>query len=483
MKLHSIVFSGALALPVLCCPAQSQFAAGSVYLMSAGLPQPPNLAYPGIRRVDPFTGATTPFLQFSSNVVYQDSAKYDPYRDRIVLFGVLGPTPIPAVHAVDAAGNWTTLSNTSLVRLAPRGDGKIYGYKAGALGITLQQIFYLDAANQEQVLLDVGGAAPWLLAGGTPLAGDPIRAMIYEPAENALFLALLGDNATPNCGAPAFDVSIRKLPLTADGTALRAPAVCSSFSVSAVAAVYEAPLGFSYGPEGGLVLAVKSNWSGAEPRLLSVDPVTAAMTPFAVVGPYTGDIAFACGAYCPTTGRALILDDFNDVFRTFAPGQTGPGTVLAPYGSPAFAFGSDSLFVVGPIGPGATLSADVDGVSVSAGGVQQLTFAPGPAFGGDLYLIAGSLTGWSPGFQVGGIAVPLNYDAYTDLTLLLANSPFLVNTAGLMPPSGVITAQIVLPPGVLLGLGGLVLHHAGMTADNPTTFTHASNPLPLTLLP
>jgi hypothetical protein len=467
-----------------CLPGQSQFPSGAMYLMSAVLDLPPNQIYPGIRRVDPFTGATFPLIQFTSNAVYPASAAYDPYRDRIIAYCTLGTTnPNPQLQAIDAAGGHTTLSASYLVRLAPRGDGKIYGYKAGAAGNDLQKIFYLDAANQEHVLLDVGGASPWLLFGGAPAFGDPIRATIYDPVENALFLALNGDNTTPACGAPSFNVSIRKLPLTTSGTALRAPAVCAEFDVAGTYGFDELPLGFSYGPEGSLVLCVHASTSGAMPRFLRIDPTTTQITPFAIVGPYYGDVAIACGAYSPLTGRALMLDGGNDVFRAYAPGQSGGGQQLASYGPPGLGNAVDTLFVVGAIGPTPSLRADVPSVSSSAGGVQNLVFAPGTAFAGDLYLIAGSVTGWAPGFQLGSFHVPMNYDAYTDLSLQLANTAFFVDTAGVLGPTGVVQAQIVLPPGVLTALAGLSLHHVAFAADSPAVFTHVSNAAPLLLLP
>jgi hypothetical protein len=463
--------------------AQSQFPCGGVYLMSAILELPPNNWYPGIRRVDPFTGATFPYVQFTSNNVYPCSAAYDPFRDRIVVFATMPASAQPQVYALDAAGTPTLLSSTILMRLAPRGDGKIYGYKAAAPHPLLQQIFYLDAANQEQVLLDVGGGSPWLLHGGQPLLGDPIRSILYEPNENALFLALLGDNVMPGCTAPGFQISVRKLPLTNDGTALRAPATCSDFDVGSVANVFELPLGFSYGPNGSLVLPVYVNTSGAMPRILQLDPTTMQLAPFATVGPYTGDLGISSGCYCPTTGKVLMLDNYNDRFRSFGLGDSGGGTPLASYGPAGVGGAFDTLFVTGPIGPSQTLSADNGGLSTSLGGVQTLSFHPGPAFANDLYLIVGSMTGWSPGFTLGAHHVPLNLDAYTDLTVSLANSPVLVNTSGVLGPSGAITANIVLPPGVLVGLTGLVLHHAAITADPGPVFRHASNAVPLLLLP
>ncbi len=475
------------AIAVAASPAQSQFDYGAVYLMSVYHAPAGGSPYPGIARVDPTTGAVTPFVQFSTSA-YQASAVYDPYRDRIVAFCGVGSMVNPAVMAFDASGNATQIANTNLVRLAARGDGKIYGYKAGAQLPTVQQIFYVDANGQEQTLLDVGGAAPWLWNGGVQVfSGDPIRAMIYEPRENALFIAFHGDNTVPDCdGIPSFDVSIRKVPLTADGTALRAPATCSSYDVAGNATlptVDERPYGFCYGPNGTLVLTVYANWSGAMARFVQVEPVFGQITPFVTVGPYYGDIAIAAGVYSPLTDRALLLDGFNDVWRSFVPGTSGSGQVLAPYGSTGLGATSDSMFVVTPIGNGFSLTADTTSLSVTGGGVQNLDFHPGVAFANHIHLIVGSLSGWAPGFTFGGAHIPLNIDWYSDFTLSAANSAFLVNTLGFLAANGTTAAQVNYPAGVLVGLQGTTMQHAAIAFDGTLAIVHVSNPVALQLLP
>lgn len=467
--------------------AQSQFDFGSVYLMSSYHYPPSGVFYPGIARIDPVTGVATQLVQFGSNSVPAASAAYDPFRDRIVAFCTIGG-PNPALWAIDAAGNSTVVSNSYLVRIAPRGDGKIYGYKAGAGHPTVQQIYYVDAAGQEHVLLDVGGAAPWQLNGGVTFNdNDPIRAMIYEPTENALFLALYGSNLVPDCGSPSFDVSIRKLPLTADGTALRAPATCNEYDVGGSVpglTIFETPVGFSYGPQGKLVLGVHANWFGAMPRMLQIDPATAGITPFATFGPFTGDINFGCCAYSPLTGEAMVLEGGNDVWRGFTPGAVGGGRVFGSYGSSGFGGGpGDTLFVVAPIGNGYTLTGDTAAISVANGGVQNLDFHPGAAFANHLHLILGSLSGWAPGFAFAGAHIPLNLDWYTGFTLDAVNSVFLVNTLGLIGPGGTSLAQLNFPAGVLNGLTGLTMHHAALALDGSLQIVHVSNPLPLQLLP
>ena len=76
------------------------------------------------------------------------------------------------------------------------------------------------------------------------------------------------------------------------------------------------------------------------------------------------------------------------------------------------------------------LSVDVVQLSDAAGGSVNFSLQPGPDFGGDFYFLGGSFSGTSPGFPFGGAIIPLNYDAYTLLTLLNANLPPFTNTFG-----------------------------------------------------
>lgn len=486
---HSLPRIGLAAATVVLTAAATlaqQFAPGSVYLYSGGLPQPPNQLYSGMVRVDASTGAVTPFWTAPTGLsVTTGRAAYDPFRDRIVLANLqLSGLPL-GVYTLDAAANVALLAASPMLTIAPRGDGLLYGSRGTGAPNFWQEIDYLDAANTLHTLLDVGGSQPWRLLGGAAVFGSGVRTMIYEPRENALFLVLSGDYQSPNCaGVTGGDITIHKLPLLANGAALRAPSTCTTFSVSSIANSAEYPLQWSYGPFGDLALSVQTTWSGAQPRFVRVDPGSGAASAFVTTGPYLGDQGIQCGVYCPLQGRFLLWDGNNDEFRSFAPLSSGAGTVLGSYGSPGLGAGQSQMLVVGPIGPQATLSADVYSVSTSLGGVQQLTFSPGPSQAGNQYLIAGTLSGWWPGLPLGpGLVMPINYDAFTSLTVQLANSPLLVNTAGVFGPSGSIQASVVVPPGVLSPLSGFTLHFAGVAATPASMFTMVSNPVPLVLTP
>jgi hypothetical protein len=117
------------------------------------------------------------------------------------------------------------------------------------------------------------------------------------------------------------------------------------------------------------------------------------------------------------------------------------------------------------------LAADVARVSLAAGGTVTFTLR---ATDGVpplcLYALVGSSSGTSPGFTIGlnAVHVPLNPDPYFDATLLLLNQPPFVGTFGTFGPSGIATAQFVIPAGLSPTLAGTTLHHAFL-AVNPVS--------------
>ena len=124
-------------------------------------------------------------------------------------------------------------------------------------------------------------------------------------------------------------------------------------------------------------------------------------------------------------------------------------------------------------------------VSRSAGGSIQHDLVAGGAFAGDTYVLLGSVTGTVPGGTIDGTAVPLVFDAYTDLTFQFANVTPFVNTFGTLDGAGSATATFTLPPGLAPAVAvGLDLHHAFLVVDQTSgAVTHASNPLTVTIAP
>ena len=123
-------------------------------------------------------------------------------------------------------------------------------------------------------------------------------------------------------------------------------------------------------------------------------------------------------------------------------------------------------------------------ISLAAGGSQTMDINAGPTHAGRLYFVLGSATGTAPGLSSNGVTLPLNYDAYMQLTINKPNK-FIVGSLGTLDASGGSSASFNVTPGVDPTLAGLVLNHAYIVIDTLgsglTEF--ASNPQSVTLIP
>jgi hypothetical protein len=106
------------------------------------------------------------------------------------------------------------------------------------------------------------------------------------------------------------------------------------------------------------------------------------------------------------------------------------------------------------------VAGDVAALGVAAGGTQSLCVNAGPAHAGKLYWTLGSLSGTAPGLALGGVLVPLNFDAYLLFTLLHPNVGPLPNGLGWLDSAGRATVGFALPPGVAASLVGMHVDHA-----------------------
>ena len=135
------------------------------------------------------------------------------------------------------------------------------------------------------------------------------------------------------------------------------------------------------------------------------------------------------------------------------------------------------------------LTADVDQLSLLAGGEQKLALSAGPPWAGLLYLLVGSASGTSPGTVVSGsgLLLPLNVDAYTLYTVAHPNQAPLSGSFGVLDGTGQGGAafQLLNAP-YDPGLAGLALHHAYLAFEVTPTLVraiYASNAVPVTLVP
>ncbi len=312
------------------------FHAGEVFIYGFG-PQSPGYSGTGVLRLDPASGAGSVFAQTWNFFDYTGTMAFDPYRQRLLLsaaFTGFTPTPLNHLWALDGAGNLQNLSEAfypagaGINDLAPTHDGRIY-FSIDGMG-SPTPFHWLDAANQHHVLYDADGITPMLIDG---TAYYSIDGMIHDPGTNALFVASI----TPAPGFPQGAVNVRKLPLSPDGSRVVGPVGNATFEVSPLpwgATSGEAPRGWSYGPDGKLVLIIHTIDDYVLPRMLLVDPVTSAISVWGSNGDGSPPSGFAWttttgGAYTSALDKVLVVDHWNVKLRAYAQGSTGgPGTVI-----------------------------------------------------------------------------------------------------------------------------------------------------------
>ncbi|MEM7306626.1 MAG: right-handed parallel beta-helix repeat-containing protein [Planctomycetota bacterium] len=129
------------------------------------------------------------------------------------------------------------------------------------------------------------------------------------------------------------------------------------------------------------------------------------------------------------------------------------------------------------------LTADVDRLSLAAGGTQGLDLDAGAAHAGGLYLLATSASGTSPGIPIGGLTLPLNYDAVMLASLSNPDAAPFAGYQGVLDAAGEAGASLSLPAGALTSAAGLELASAYVLFDPVLGVTFASNAMPLRLAP
>jgi hypothetical protein len=105
--------------------------------------------------------------------------------------------------------------------------------------------------------------------------------------------------------------------------------------------------------------------------------------------------------------------------------------------------GDDDVYT-SPVNLG--LSTDTATISAASGGTVSFALDAGPLYGSASYWLLGTVSGTSPGFQLHGVDVPINFDAFTLLTITNANTSSLPGFAGTLGTNGGATASLVAPP-------------------------------------
>lgn len=293
MCIRACVLAGSLAVGAPSI-GFADFEEGQLFLGSFGWPTGPSIV-----EIDPATGNHTVLrVMDPGSTPY---ITYDAWRDKIV---------VPELNAhqmslVDSDGSRIVVPlDFRPRRLVAVGDGRIYGFDTVAAPIRL-----IDENNQVSVVMEQDGVTPF----------DPpdvnINRLGWDQAENVLLL--FGQTSTTH---------MVKLPLTAAGDQLAGPIEQISFDVSASSS---AVVGASPGPGGRMMLVLDNNENTESPRMQLLDVSTMTLTAYASNGPYLGAAATNAGCYSPELDRAVVLDTFDNVLRTFSQGQVGDGAVLA----------------------------------------------------------------------------------------------------------------------------------------------------------
>jgi len=176
-----------------------------------------------------------------------------------------------------------------------------------------------------------------------------------------------------------------------------------------------------------------------------------------------------------TTSNTLVWDS-----GSLGPGQQFQFTFTAPGVFPYHC--SLHTVMMGTVTvEGCVLGATPNTISAASGGTVNFSLDGGTSHAGRNYLLLGSVSGTVPGTPLpGGLAtLPLNLDPFTDLVLLLVNSPVFSNFLGILNAVGQGSAQLVSPPVDPMFIG-VIMDYAWLV-NNP--FDCASNAVAISIGP
>lgn len=101
-------------------------------------------------------------------------------------------------------------------------------------------------------------------------------------------------------------------------------------------------------------------------------------------------------------------------------------------------------------------------ISLAAGGNAAIEMNFGVPNAGRLFLVGGTTSGTTPGLDVQGYHIPLNYDFYASRTLLAPNIPPLTNSFGFTDVDGKATCTFTIAAGTDPALAGLRVTHCAV---------------------
>ena len=458
------VILGTLFAVGLLAPLHAQgggFAAGDMLLLSPTI-QGISSSGGALVHVDLAAGTAGILVDNEGTPSTPGLVAFDPWRQRAIFRA--SPASAPAdlrLWAVDASGAMDDLGSLlpDFGDLAPTGDGRIYMQVHGGAA-ALFPFVYLDQVGDLNTLLDASGTAPFALEGNPFF---DVRGMVYHPGTNALFVSSPASPFTGCAGGATDRVTIRKLPLSADGSRVVGPVQCTDFEVSS--GVEEIPVGWGLGPGGQPVLVVDTNSSAKEPRMILVDPVAVTASAFAS-SEYPSAGATNVGTWCSVLGKVVILDIGADVLRAFAAGESGSGSTLALTGTVSAPFSSGETATLVGVPPSACTGGwgpYGSGLSGAGGLVPRLLGSGCPQIGGAFTLKVDRAVGGASGVLFVGIApaaVPFKGGTFLvgglalQIPLALSGAPGAAGAgsvtlpAGLPPDTGLQGLQIFLQAGL-----------------------------------
>jgi hypothetical protein len=127
------------------------------------------------------------------------------------------------------------------------------------------------------------------------------------------------------------------------------------------------------------------------------------------------------------------------------------------------------------------LEGDMVTLSEANGGTINFYLDAGVANANRNYLILGTMSGTSPGYGLPGgiVTLPINYDFFTDIVLLLLNTALFSDFLGVLDGSGTADAVLAAPP-LPAGSAGITMHYA-YCCNSP--FDYVSNPFEIVIGP
>jgi hypothetical protein len=312
---------------------------GELLLYSAQYPS----GAPTLYRVDPESGHGEVFVTDYYAPGFAGSSCFDSFRGGVLANISQPPDPYwwNRLWFFAQDGSKTAIgslgSQVNVRALCPIGDGRIYFVRHTSSWQGLTNLEYLDASDTPHTVMDASGAVPYQV---------DVERLIYHAPSNALIGTSSGWWATTDC-APSGD-SLYRFQLSPDGTRVLSQ-TCTS-----IASSNEELMGLDHMPGGKILLTIASGAFYPDEKLVTVDPVTLAVAPWAK--PTYADING--GLWSERLGRAVIMDDKNNTLRSFGAGEWSPGTLIPadfPAGDASSGYGpGQCLWEVDTNGAGCT---------------------------------------------------------------------------------------------------------------------------------